>query len=108
MKSVTTRQKQWLDSQVPPISRDADGELSMSKLVDDLYKLGGVIVDYTSNGTADTADAVTHNLGRDVSGYVVIKNGNGGVVYDGGGTTNTTVISLKCTTASNDITLLVF
>lgn len=62
----------------------------------------------TTNATANTESAFTHKLGRKPSGYIVVKNGNGGVVYDGISIWTSTAIYLKCTTASNAVTLLIF
>jgi hypothetical protein len=70
--------------------------------------LNAVYVTYTSNATANTADSVAHALGRIPVGYIVVNNGNGGVVYNGGVAFSGATISLKCTTASNAVTLLVF
>lgn len=70
--------------------------------------LNAVYAVYTTNATANTADTVTHTLGRVPVGYIVVNNGNGGVLYNGGGTNTTTTLSLKCTTASNAVTILVF
>ena len=70
--------------------------------------LNAVYATYTSNATANTADTVSHALGRVPVGYIPVDNGNGGVVYNGGGANTSTALSLKCTTASNALTLLVF
>lgn len=70
--------------------------------------LNAVYATYTTNATANTADAVTHTLGRVPIGYEMVNNGNGGVVYNGGGTNTATSLSVKCTTASNAVTLLIF
>lgn len=113
MKQLSTQQQQWLDNQVPPLApAGALGQTTMSEIVNDLYQLGGVVVSYTSNATLNTADTVTHNLGRNPAGYIVIQNGNGGVIYNGAASfaasITSTTISLKCTTASNAVTVLVF
>lgn len=111
MKQLTVRQSEWIDQQVPQAGPD-NALLSMSSIINDLYALGGVVVSYTTNGTINTADTVTHNLGRVPAGYLVIQNGNGGVVYNGGASqafsATTTTISLKCTTASNITQILIF
>lgn len=104
MKTLTTRQAQWADLQNPQ-----DSSLpSMSSIINDLYQLGGVVVTYTSNATANTADTVTHNLGRVPSGYLVISSSLAGAVYDGGVANTSTTLSLKCATASVTAKVLVF
>lgn len=103
-KSLTTRQAQWVDVQNPQ-----DSALpSMSSIINDLYQLGGVFVTYTANATPNTADTLTHNLGRVPQGFIVIGANLAATVYDGGGANTATTISLKCSVASVVSKLLVF
>lgn len=105
---LTREQKRHISQSIPALGVDGTGE-SAGDIIDSLFQLGGVKVTYTTNATANTADAVTHTLGRTPIGYVVVRNGNGGVVYDGTvGNWSATQISLKCTTVSNAVTLYVF
>ena len=71
-------------------------------------KLDAEFISYTTNATANTEDAISHNLGRVPVGYIVVKNGNGGVIYNGSTAWTNTTIYLKCTTASNPVTILIF
>ncbi len=70
--------------------------------------LNGVYVTYTSNASANTADVVPHLLGRTPVGYFEVRSSNAGFIYDGGVAFTATNLSLKCSTASNTVTLLVF
>jgi hypothetical protein len=110
MKELSSRQKAWLDGQVPPAKMNSD--LRMSKLVEDLYTLGGKVVSYTSSGTVDTATNATHDLGRVPTGYIVIQSSKAGIIYNGGASgafsATTSTISLKCNVVSNVVSLLVF
>jgi hypothetical protein len=65
-------------------------------------------IEYTTNATANTQDQITHHLSRVPLGYVVLKNGNGGVLYNGTSAWTTQYIYLRCTTASNSVKILVF
>lgn len=109
-KQLTVRQQQWLDQAVPQMDDSSEGTFSL--LLQQLLQLGGVVVPYTSNATANTADSVTHNLGRVPTGYIVIQNGNGGVVYNGGASqafaATSTTITLKSTVGANACQLIVF
>ncbi|MEM2986952.1 MAG: hypothetical protein QXV60_02520, partial [Nitrososphaerota archaeon] len=68
----------------------------------------GVFIQYRTNETPDTEDTIFHNLGRIPRGFIVVKNSNGGVVYNGMTDWTTTAIYLRCTTANNEVTILVF
>ena len=102
---LTSEQKDMIRQSIPAMRSKGFGDAA--DIINGLYKLGGVLVSYTTNATINTADTVAHNLGYVPNGYIVIDNGNGGVVYSGGTATATT-IPLKCTTASNAVTLMVF
>jgi len=70
--------------------------------------LSAVYCVYTSNGTANTEDAVSHSLGRIPSGYMVVRQDKAGIVYDSGTTFTDTKLYLKVSVASVALTLLVF
>lgn len=77
-------------------------------------KINGVWKIVTTPATANQEFAVSYSLydmngnPRTARGYIVVRNSNGGVVYDGTTTWTTSNIYLKCTTANNNITLLIF
>ncbi len=50
---------------------------------------------YTSNGSADTEDAITHGLGAVPVGYIVVKQDAASSVYDSGTAWTSTTIYLK-------------
>ena len=102
---LTNAQKEAFRDSIPSIRAKGYGDAS--DIIDGLYTLGGITKTYTTNAIVDTADSVTHSLGYIPNGYIVISNGNGGVVYSGGAAT-ATAIPLKCTTASNAVTLMIF
>jgi hypothetical protein len=60
---------------------------------------------YTSNGSADTEDAITHGIGAVPIGFIVINTDKGGVTYDSGTAWTTTQIFLKNSTTSATTTL---
>jgi len=58
---------------------------------------------------ADTEFTVAHGLKRVPGYYLVVRNQNGGVVYDAHPTPfDGTLLHLKCTTGSNTVTLWVW
>lgn len=71
--------------------------------------ISGKFVQYTSNGTKDTEDTISHNLGVIPQGYIVIWQDKAGNVYQGP-TTGTAWTSsnlyLKCSVAS--VTFMLF
>jgi len=77
-------------------------------------KLNGKYYVVTTPSTANQEFSVSVSLvdkngtARVPQGYIVVRNGNGGVVYNGTTSWTTTAIYLRCTTASNNVTLLVF
>lgn len=60
-----------------------------------------------SFGLAATEIRVRHNLGKVPIGYLVLRNENGGVVFDGGSTWNSQFIYLQSTTANNNVLLFI-
>lgn len=109
MKQLTQQQQQWLDQQVTPGS---GSDFTFSTMINSLFQLGGVVVNYTSNATPDTADAVAHTLGRVPVGYLVIQRTKAGTIYNGGAAgaflATATTITLKDNVASVGTVLLVF
>lgn len=87
-----------------------DGTLSLGTAANGTTagKLNAVYVTYTTNATANTADSVTHTLGRVPVGYLEVRCSNSGTLYDGGVAFTSSTISLKCTTASNTVTVLIW
>jgi len=59
-------------------------------------------------GGANTEFTVTHSLKRIPVGFLVVSRTGTGVVYNSGTTWTATAIYLKCTTANNNISVLVF
>jgi hypothetical protein len=62
----------------------------------------------TTNGSADTEDAIAHTLKRVPTGFLILNRDKAGVVYDSGTAWTTTTIYLKCNMASVAITVMVF
>lgn len=62
---------------------------------------------YTSNGSADTEDTITHTLGSVPIGFIVINTNKGGVTYDGGTAWTATSIFLKNSTTSATTTIFI-
>lgn len=67
-----------------------------------------VLVSFTSNGVANTEDAVSHTLGKVPTGFIVYRLDKAAVVYDSGTTWTTTNIYLKCNVASVAYKIIVF
>ena len=63
---------------------------------------------FTSNGTANTEDAVAHKLGHKPNGYVVVKQDKAATLYDSGTTNTTTYLYVKSSAATVAWTVLVF
>jgi len=70
--------------------------------------LRGDFISKADSGTANTEFSISHNLKQVPEGYMVVKNSNGGVIYDGSTAWTSTTIYLKCTTANNNIKVYVF
>ncbi len=70
--------------------------------------LNARFLNIVTNATANTESAFAHGLGRVPVGYIVVRNGNGGVIYDGVTAWTKDNIYLRCTTASNPVLLIVF
>ncbi|UOF90783.1 hypothetical protein LSG31_00425 [Fodinisporobacter ferrooxydans] len=108
MQKLTDQQYAAFNQSIPSLGTRGDkGRPTAGDIINSLFLLGGKIVTYTSNATANTQDTVYHGLGYVPNGYIVIGNGNGGVVYTGANA-DANNLYLKCTTASNSVTLLVF
>lgn len=115
MTNITDRQKRAIEVAIPGINAD---ELFASLAAQRVLGTGvsdsvtgdidGRFVTYNTNATANTADTVTHSLGRVPVGYVVYSSQKGGVPYYGGVAATSTQITLKCTVASETLGLLLF
>lgn len=110
IQGLNTEQINWLNQSAPGMGTRGSTDpnrLNFGDMVNALFNLGGNVVTYTTNATANTVDAVPHGLPYVPRGYFSINNGNGGVLYTGA-VADTTNLHLKCTTASNAVTLIVF
>lgn len=105
-QKLTDRQATAVDQSIPAVGQHGAGN-RLSDVLNSLFLLGGKLVTYTTNATINTQDTVAHGLGYTPQGYIVVNNGNGGVVYTGVAA-DATNLYLKCTTASDAVTLLVF
>lgn len=65
-------------------------------------------ISYTSNGSANTEDGITHTLGKVPTGYIVVSQNKAGVVYNGSSTWTTTTIYLKNSVATVAVTIIIF
>jgi hypothetical protein len=106
MQGLTDQQKAAFNQSIPGMGTKGSGK-SAGDIINSLFTLGGVIVPYTSNATVNTQDTVKHGLGYTPKGYIVIGKAAAGDVYTGAAADGTNIY-LKCSTASNAITLLVF
>jgi len=107
INQLSQKAKSAFDQSIPAIGAAGSGQRA-SDIVNTVLPLGGVIVAYNTNASVNTADTVSHTLGRIPVGYIPIEKGAAGDVYDGGAAATETTLSLKCTTASNSVTLWVF
>lgn len=60
-----------------------------------------------SFGPAATEVRVRHNLGSVPIGYLVLRNENGGVVFDGTSTWSSQYIYVQSTTANNNVLIFI-
>ena len=72
------------------------------------YNFDAVWVAYVSNGTANTEDTVSHNLGRTPLGIWVGLPDKSAVIYAGGTTWTSSNIFLKASATTVTVSLLVF
>ena len=63
---------------------------------------------FTSNGTANTEDAVTHDLGRIARYYFPVSQDKAATLYDGGTAPTSTTIYLKSSATSVAWVSLIF
>jgi len=70
--------------------------------------LNAVYVVFTSNGTADTEDTVSHNLGRVPVGYAPVKQDKSAILYDGTTAATSTAIYWRSSATSVAWVVLVF
>lgn len=105
-QGLTRDQKSKFNQSIPALGTIGSGK-SAGDIIDGLYKLGGTIVTYTSNGVANTQDSVAHNLGYVPQGYIVIGISAAANVYTSIAA-DANNLYLKCSVASVNITLLVF
>ena len=70
--------------------------------------LDGEFQVFTSNGVADTEEAITHGLGRAPVGFIIMNSSKGANLYDSGTTWTDTIIYLKSDTASTTFTIWIF
>ncbi len=68
--------------------------------------IDGKMVSHTF-AVANVEESVEHNLGTIPIGYLVLRNGNGGVIFDGITRTSKTEIFLRSTTANNTVLLFI-
>jgi hypothetical protein len=70
--------------------------------------LAGKYVVFTSNGVANTEDAVSHALGAVPTGYIIVRQDKASLLYTGSTAWTKTTIYLKSSVASTLWTVLVF
>lgn len=67
-----------------------------------------VLVAFTSNGVANTEDAVSHTLGKTPTGFIVYRLDKAAVVYDSGTTWTSTTIYLKTSVLTTAVKIIIF
>jgi hypothetical protein len=70
--------------------------------------LAGKYVVFTSNGVANTEDAVLHALGAVPTGYIIVRQNQSAILYTGSTAWTKTTIYLKSSAASTLWTVMVF
>jgi hypothetical protein len=66
------------------------------------------IKEYTTNGSADTEDTVSHTLGRAPTGFLILNRDKAGIVYDSGTAWTASNLYLKCNVASVAVKIMIF
>ncbi len=111
IQSLDNRQVEYFSQSIPAIGTRGSSDpahLRAGDIVQALFNLGGNVVTYTTNATANTQDTVAHGLPYTPRGYLVINKSEAVDLYDGGTTWTSTDIYLKATVASVDVTMIVF
>lgn len=67
-----------------------------------------VLVSFTSNGTANTEDAVSHSLGKIPTGFIVYSLDKAAVVYTSGTAWTSTTIYLKTSVLTTAVKIIIF
>lgn len=89
----------WITNIVTRFRRTVDGHLGFGD-GSDPDNMFGVWASYTTNASANTEDAITHNLGVVPVGYLVFSQDKAASLYKSTSAWTTTQIFLKCSTAS--------
>ena len=98
--------KEMLDMSFRLTFRTIDGDVGTGKRS---YNLDAAWVRYVSNGTANTEDTVSHNLGRTPVGIWVGIPDKSAVIYaDNEAAWTSTTIQLKASAATVTVNILVF
>lgn len=113
MPDGTENPEFWMNSQLQQIFfasqnlslTSRDGAIQQG---DKAGNLSAVFVVFTSNGTANTEDSVTHTLGRIPRGYIPVSQNKSAVLYESGTAFTSSKIYLKSTAVSVAWIVLVF
>lgn len=111
IQSLDNRQVEYFTQSVPALGTRGSEDpthLRAGDIVQALFNLGGNVVTYTTNATANTQDVVAHGLPYAPRGFLVINKSEAVDLYDGGTAWTATNIYLKATVASANVTLIVF
>lgn len=106
MKQLSDEQKAAFDQSIPSLGLAGSGS-SASDIINGLFLLGGKLVTYTTNATVGTQDTVAHDLGYVPQGYIPVDKDAAVDIYTGAAADDTNLY-LKASTASTQVTLLVF
>ena len=90
------------------ISRVVNGLIWFGSVADGRQNMDGVTLNTNTPGGADTNFTLTHNLGRVPVGFIVVNQDKGAVTYRGTVTWTETQLTLKCNTATVNLTIFVF
>lgn len=111
--------RQKIDTSKPESNFDSHLSEELSRYSQDLARVlnaglkfadnfNAQIKEVTTNGSANTEDAVSHTLGRTPIGFLILNRDKAGIVYDSGTSWTATNIYLKCNVASVAIKIMIF
>jgi len=111
IQNLNKQQIRQINQSIPALGNEGStvpNRLSAGDILNSLFNLGGNVVTYTTNATANTQDTIPHGLPYVPRGYLVINKGAAVDLYDGGTAWNVTNLYLKATVANVPVTLIVF
>ena len=116
-ESLQNRHSATLKPEVLTMLKDlvqllSEQEISLTSLLNQGLRIpdnfDGALLQFTTNGTANTEDTTAHGLRKVPNYFIVLSADKGGVLYKSGTAWDATNIFTKCSTTSTAMKIFVF